>query len=185
MGTDNAVFYANWSSIIPTITGISPTTGPVVGGTTVTISGSGFAGLSEVDFGTYPASIMTVSDTQITVLSSGQVAAGTVDVRVKGPYGTSVIVAADQFTYGGPVITGLSPKTGPVAGGTTVTISGTGFAGLSEVDFGTYSASILTVSDSQITVRSSRQVAAGTVDVRVKGPYGTSAVVPADRFVYF
>jgi hypothetical protein len=70
-----------------------------VGGTSVTISGSDFAGTSEVDFGTYPANILTVSDTEITVTSSGQVAPGMQDVRVVGPYSTSAIVAEDQFTY--------------------------------------------------------------------------------------
>jgi hypothetical protein len=83
----------------PVVTGLSPTTGPVAGGTPVTISGTGFAGTSEVDFGTYPASILTVSDTTITVTSSGQVAPGMQDVRVITPFGTSAVVAADQFTY--------------------------------------------------------------------------------------
>ena len=83
----------------PVVTGLSPTTGPVAGGTPVTISGTGFVGTSEVDFGTYPASILTVSDTTITVTSSGQVAPGMQDVRVITPFGTSAVVAADQFTY--------------------------------------------------------------------------------------
>jgi hypothetical protein len=168
----------------PILTGLSPATGGVFGGTPVTISGTGFAGATEVDFGTYPASILSVTDTQITVTSSGQVATGIKDVRVIGPFGTSAVVAADQFTYGGPILTGLSTATGPVAGGTPVTISGTGFAGATEVDFGTYPASILSVTDTTITVHSSQQVAPGMQDVRVIAPFGTSAVVAADQFTY-
>jgi uncharacterized protein YifN (PemK superfamily) len=171
----------------PVITGLSPTSGTVVGGTSVTISGSNFGGVSEVDFGTYPASILTVSDTEITVTSPGQVAPGMQDVRVIGPYSTSAIVPADQFTYNAlpsPVVTGLSPTSGTVVGGTSVTISGSNFGGVSEVDFGTYPASILTVSDTEITVTSSGQVAPGMQDVRVVGPYSTSAIVPADQFTY-
>jgi hypothetical protein len=169
----------------PQVNSISPTSGSISGGTPVTISGSGFAGASEVDFGPYPASILTVSDTTITVTSPGQLSSGIVDVRVIGPHGTSAFVPADQFTYGGgPVITGLSPTTGTRAGGTSVTISGSGFAGASEVDFGPYPASILTVSDTTITVTSSGHLSSGIVDVRVIGPHGTSAIVPADHFTY-
>ncbi|MHB8051890.1 MAG: IPT/TIG domain-containing protein, partial [Methanoregula sp.] len=84
---------------VPTITGLTPTSGSISGGTTVTISGSGFAGASRVDFGTYPAGMLTVTNTQITVTSPGQLSAGMVNVRVTTPSGVSAIVPADQFTY--------------------------------------------------------------------------------------
>ncbi len=42
-----------------------------------------------------------------------------------------------------PTVTGLSPTSGPEAGGTLVTISGTSFTGATAVDFGTTAATNL------------------------------------------
>ena len=46
----------------PVVTSISPTSGPAAGGTTVTITGSGFTGATAVDFGTTPATSFTVNN---------------------------------------------------------------------------------------------------------------------------
>jgi hypothetical protein len=169
---------------IPVVTGISPGSGPAAGGTSVTITGTNLTGASTVTFGATGGSITANTATSITATSPAH-AAGQIHVTVTTAGGTSSTSSSDQFTYvAAPTITGLSPTTGTIAGGTSVTISGSGFSGVSEVDFGTYPASIMTVSDTQITVHSSGQVAAGTVDVRVKGPFGTSAIVSADQFTY-
>lgn len=86
----------------PTVASISPTSGPVAGGTTVTVTGTGFAGTtgaSGVRFGGTNAASYTVnSDTQITAVAPAH-AAGTVDVTVTAPGGTSATSASDQFTY--------------------------------------------------------------------------------------
>jgi hypothetical protein len=82
----------------PVLSAISPNGGPAAGGTTVTITGSGFTGASSVTFGTVPAQSFTVgSSTEITAVSPA--GSGTVDVRVTTPGGTSASSAADQFTY--------------------------------------------------------------------------------------
>ena len=68
----------------PTVTGISPTSGPAAGGTLVTITGTGFTGATAVDFGTNPATDLTVvNDTTITADSPA--GTGTVDVTVDDP----------------------------------------------------------------------------------------------------
>ncbi len=109
----------------PTVTGVSPTGGPTVGGTLVTITGTSFTGATAVDFGTTAATNVTVvNDTTITADSPA--GTGTVDVTVTTPGGTSATSAADQFTYvAAPTVTGLSPTSGSDAGGTPVTITGT------------------------------------------------------------
>ena len=84
-------------SALPQVTGISPAAGPGAGGDSITISGSGFTGATEVDFGGVSAVITVVSDTEITVTSPP--GSGTVDVTVATPNGTSVTGAADQFSY--------------------------------------------------------------------------------------
>jgi hypothetical protein len=85
--------------LAPTVSAISPASGPAAGGTTVTIIGSGFTNDSVVSFGSIAArNVTVVSDTQITVVSPA--GSGTVDVTVTTPNGgTSAIVAADEFTY--------------------------------------------------------------------------------------
>lgn len=120
----------------PQITSLAPASGPLGGGTTVVITGSGLltgtdptSGLS-VSFGSQQATVtgVTASGTVITVTAPQTTTTGTVDVQVTTPGGTSPLTPADQFTYlPGPTITGINPPGGPVSGTATVTISGTGF----------------------------------------------------------
>ncbi len=172
--------------VAPTLTSISPTSGPATGGTTVTIIGSGFTGASKVLFGTVAASSFTVnSDAQITAVSPA--GSGTVHVTVTTPGGTSATSNADQFTYRVappiPTLTSISPTSGPVAGGTSVIIRGSGFTGVSKVLFGTVAASNFTVNSStQITAVS--PAGSGTVHVKVTTPGGTTTTSNADRFTY-
>lgn len=83
-----------------------------------------------------------------------------------------------------PTVTGLAPAAGTPAGGTSVTIDGSGFSsGVSAVNFGSATASSVTVvSDSQLTAVS--PAGSGTVDVTVTGSGGTSAISTADQFTY-
>src|SRR5208283_2463047 len=128
---------------VPAVTGISPAAGPVAGGTTVT--GTGFVTGATVDFGlTGASSVTVVSGTSITAVSPA--GTGTVDVTVTTPGGISATSPADEFTYDPvPAVTSISPAAGPVAGGTTVTVTGTGFTGATSVKFGTTAATSYTV----------------------------------------
>ena len=80
------------------------------------------------------------------------------------PLGTSPTSPGDQFTYTAavaPTVTGLSPTTGPQAGGTLVTITGTSFTGATAVDFGANAATNVTVvNDTTITADSPAGTAA-------------------------
>ncbi len=169
----------------PAVSGIGPQTGPLTGGTTVTISGSGLSGASAVDFGTTPAASYTVEgDSQITATAPSE-AAGTVDVTVTTPGGTSAICAADEFAYlAAPTVTGISPPAGPLAGGTTVTISGSGLSGATSVKFGGVTASFTVTSDTEISATVPAATDTGSVDVTVTTPGGTSAICAADQFAY-
>jgi hypothetical protein len=84
-----------------------------------------------------------------------------------------------------PVVTGVIPATGGIAGGTNVTISGAGFTGANAVTFGGTAATAVVVVNSNTITATSPAHAAGTVDVRVTTPNGTSAIAgAADNFVY-
>jgi hypothetical protein len=167
----------------PTVTGVSPASGTAVGGTIVTIAGRGFSfGNVSVQFGTVSAPAMTVvSDTQITATSPA--GTGAVDITVSNPAGTSATSGADRFAYI-PAITGISPASGPVTGGTTVTITGAGFTGATSVRFGTANAAMTVSSDTQITATSPPAASPGTVDITVTTPTGTSPASSADQFAY-
>ncbi len=97
--------YGQLAIPVPTVTLINPTTGPAIGGVTVTITGSGFTGATAVDFGTTPAtSYQVVSDTEVT--ATAPESSGTVDVTVTTPGGTSTTGPGDQFTYQSAVAPG-------------------------------------------------------------------------------
>jgi IPT/TIG domain len=105
---------------------------------------------------------------------------------VTTPGGTSPVVAADDFTYtaAAPAITGVSPNSGPKTGGTTVTITGTGFTGATKVTFaGVAAASFTVVSATKVTAVSPPG-AVGVRNIVVTTPGGASPVVAADDFTY-
>ena len=100
----------------PTVSGVSPATGPVAGGTSVVITGTGLAGATGVSFGTAGAatSFTVNSATQITATSPPGTA-GPVDVTVSNAGGTSATGQADVFAYTGPPTAGLTCTPGTVS----------------------------------------------------------------------
>jgi hypothetical protein len=169
---------------IPTITSVTPNTGPSGGGTTVSVGGSNFFGANKVAFGDASASFTVNSPNSLTAFSPPHVP-GTVDVRVSNADGTSAPGSGDLYFYTGsaPTVTGVSPSQGPTAGGITVTLTGSGFLNATGVSFGSATATFTVNSDSQITAFSPPG-AGGTVDVQVTNAVGTSAPAPPDRFTY-
>jgi hypothetical protein len=169
----------------PTVSSVSPASGPVTGGTSVTVSGTGFASGATVDFGTVAATAVDVlSSTSLTATSPAGTEA--VDVKVTTGGGTSSASAADQFTYlAAPTVSSVSPASGPVTGGTSVTVSGTGFASGATVDFGTAAAYR---SQTSSALRRSRQLRRpGPERSTGKGATGggtSSANSNADQFSY-
>ena len=192
---------------LPVVTGVSPVGGSTVGGSTVTITGTSLADATVVRFGGVAGTITADSGTQITVTtppatgtadmtvttaaitaSSGRQAvgtgAGTVDITVTTRAGTSKITPADDYTYTAPrpAVSGVSPAGGSTAGGTTVTITGTGLAGATGVRFGATAGVITADSGTQITVTS--PPGKGTVTLTVTTPAGTSPVTAVGRYAY-
>jgi hypothetical protein len=81
-----------------------------------------------------------------------------------------------------PQVSAISPGSGTGIGGDTVTITGDGFTSATAVYFGSSSASMTVVSDTQLTATT--PPGSGTVDVTVVTSSGTSATSPADQFSY-
>jgi alpha-tubulin suppressor-like RCC1 family protein len=169
---------------IPVVTSVSPQIGPAAGGTTVTISGNTFTGATAVKFGTAEATSVTV-ESATSITATAPPGTGTVNVTVTTPAGTSPTSAADRYTYQAPpTITTLSIKSGPAAGGTTVTITGTEFATATKVAFGSTSAVEFTVNSPTSITAVAPPAVGGTVDVRVTNIAGTSVISTKDRFKY-
>ncbi len=183
--TSSADHFTYNAPALPTVTVVSPTSGPTAGGTTVTITGSNLSGATAVDFGiANPGTITADTTGSITVTSPS--GTGTVDITVTTPNGTSAKTSSDHFTYNAPAlptVTVVNPTSGPTAGGTTVTISGSNLSSATAVDFGTANPGTITADTTgSITVTSPSGT--GTVDITVTTPNGTSATSSADHFTY-
>jgi lysophospholipase L1-like esterase len=76
------------------------------------------------------------------------------------------------------VATGIAPNHGPVAGGTQVTISGTGFTSATTVQFGSVQAAV-TVNSANTLTAISPAAAAGAVNVTIANPGWPVTTVPA------
>jgi hypothetical protein len=151
----------------PTITSISPTFGTPAGGQTVTITGTNFRAPVRVLFdfgapiGTKEAFVTSVTPTQITVvtpavdLAGGQALPATIRVIVgAGAPGEASVTAPTPFNFQlsvlTPAITTLSPASGPIDGGTRVTIFGSGFQAPVQVFFGSAEAQVINTRFDQI-----------------------------------
>jgi len=170
----------------PTVTAVTPNRGAPAGGNTVSIEGAGFLDAQGVYFGDTLVgglNFQVVSDSAIAVTAPGD-SAGTVDVRVKGKYDTGVASSgsSDDYTYGGPEISSISPDEGSIDGGTQVTITGTALTGAS-VTFGLEQATDVSVNaaGTRIICRTPAHVA-GAVDVVVTT--GGGSVTKSDGFTY-
>ncbi len=172
---------------LPTVTGVSPTSGTIAGGTSVTLTGTGFASGMTVKFGsTAGTSVAVSSSTSATVTSpaSPSPGGGAVDITVTTTYGTSTTSTSDLYTYVSPVtVTSISVHTGAPSGGTTVVITGTDFSGATAVKFGSNAASFTVNSSTQITATSPAG-GAGMVDITVDTSTYDSTPTLADQFTY-
>ncbi|MCW3031937.1 MAG: hypothetical protein JWM60_282 [Solirubrobacterales bacterium] len=172
----------------PVVAKITPKKGEAAGGTAVTITGSGFTGVTSVHFGANPAaSYEVVSSTTITAISPPGTA-GAADVTVTNPTGTSATGKGDVFKYGKPSVSAVSPATGPLAGAQSVTVTGSGFApgGATTLKFGKALASgVNCTSTTSCTAITPAAVKPGPVDViAAVGKLKSKKTPPGDTYTY-
>ncbi|MEU6239441.1 IPT/TIG domain-containing protein [Kitasatospora sp. NPDC047058] len=167
----------------PAVTGLGTMTGPGAGGTAVTVSGSHLAN-GFVLVGGKPAS-GSCTDTACTVTTPG--GSGSAPVTVVTPGGSAAAPAAFDYTGAppappaAPVVTNVTTKSGPAAGGTQLYVQGTNLT-YGTVTFGGVPATH--VSCGPTFCSATAPAGTGTVDVTVTTAGGTSAPVTADRFTY-
>ncbi|MBI4859014.1 MAG: IPT/TIG domain-containing protein, partial [Candidatus Riflebacteria bacterium] len=146
-----------------------PDNGPIAGGTSVTINGTGFGGAVGVTFAGIPATNVSVTNESLITCQTpaSTTGSGPKDVQV-GSTTNGTITAVQAFTYNPlPEITGVNPNNGPQEGGTSVTLTGSGFGGTVTVQFGTVNATVTSLSPTQIICTTGRSPTSGTKDVKV------------------
>lgn len=177
---------------VPKVTGVSPRSGNVNGGQQITITGSGFTGATDVyigqsDYSAFENQFTVVDDSHITLTTTDQQDGepGTLDVTVVTDAGTSAVSSADRYTFtaGGPQITSVSPRTGPVTGGTQVTVTGVNLYDAS-LTFGGGQPTDTVCGPTRCTVTSPPAAAVGKVDVQANQANGLSPLSAADVFTY-
>jgi hypothetical protein len=156
-----------------TATAVTPGAGPDGGGTTVTVTGSGFTGATGVTFDGVPGTGFTVVDDRTLTVTTPAGAVGPADVVVTDAAGNGT---GPVFTYvATPAAVGsISPDQGPATGGTQVTLTGSGFTGTTSVTVGGRSVRFTVVDDRTLTFTTPAGAAGrAAVVVRDAGGDGT------------
>ena len=163
----------------PVITSITPACGEPVGGLPVTIKGHQFYAGATVTFdGIAATDVVVVNPSTITARIPAH-PLGSVNVSLSTSWGT----ASSTFLYTfPPIITGVTPGSAPIAGGTTVTIKGQHLTNVTTVKFGTTTATNLTVLDDSTLTVTAPAHAKGWVDVSITD--GDCTNVSTSSFAY-
>lgn len=133
---------------MPILNTISQPSGPKNGGNVLTITGKWLTGIKEVRFGTTTAIPTVLSDSELTVTAPPSALAGAIPVHLTTPGGVS---NTKGYTYlDGPVITSITPSSGPGTGSRPLNINGTGLAQVTSVTFGGNLAAFRVMSDIKV-----------------------------------
>lgn len=169
----------------PKITALSPAAGPASGGTTVTITGTRLGATTRVDFGTVPSPSITLVDPYTVTAVAPPLPPGDHAVKIVAFNGTSAPTPAAVYHASGvPTVGSLTPWSGSTAGGTTITVKGTGFTAATEVRFGNTPATSFVVVDDTTVTAVTPAGTAGSAPVRVTTPGGTSTAALGSYFTW-
>lgn len=160
--------------LTPVFRALAPTSGPIDGGTRVTITGDAFESPIQVFFGSALAQVLNVQFHSIDVITpaardtspngSGAIL-GPVDVKILNVNSGKSVVATGAFRYVNKAqITAITPDQGPFTGGTRFVIDGTGFNEPVTVYLDGIAASVIKVTATQITGISNGIAVAGCAD---------------------
>ncbi|MDQ0872138.1 hypothetical protein QFZ77_000797 [Paenibacillus sp. V4I3] len=161
----------------PSITDISPNSGPIAGGDILYINGANFVQGMNLFFGSTQVPVSTFySSSRIKVVSPASTLAGPVDVKVVNPDGQETTLASG-YTFiappppAAPVVTTLTPNSGEKIGGEIIYIDGQNFVNGVKIYFGSNQANVLTYySASRLKVSAPSSTIAGQVDVKAVNP---------------
>ena len=163
---------------LPVINGLDTVGGTTAGGTTVRLYGTGFTPTTKILFGTVPApSFQLVSDNELLATAPAQ-PAGTLNITVQTPAGSSTPTTASQFTISDPtakpVVSSAMLSQNSSGAGSFLTVVGNNFSGATQVTVGGKGAAFVVNSPTSIVAVVPAGLA-GTANVAVTTPNGTSA----------
>jgi len=168
----------NSTAPAPTVTAVSPASGSTAGGTSVTVTGTGFQSGAGLSFGGTPATGVTVNGGTSLTATTPSHAAGAVNVALTNPDGqTGTLAGGFTFTNPPPSVTVVSPSSGSTAGGATVTVTGTGFLAGASVTFGGAAATNVAVNSSTSISATTPAHSAGAVNVVVANSDGQTGTL--------
>jgi len=165
----------------PAVGSITPTSGSLSGGTSVSVSGSALTPDTEVRFGGVLADSVTYGDsTSLTAVAPSSATPGSVTITVSNEFGIGEL--ANGFEYANaPTITSLSIMQAPTSGGQFVTVTGENFNSQTKLSFDGVD-TVTTYVNSTTLSSMVPAHAAGYVDVAVHNPFGET--VFAEQFLF-
>src|SRR5205823_5908322 len=127
--------------------------------------------------GVAATNVIVVGATSITATTPAH-AAGAVNIVVTTPGGSGTLT--NGFTYlATPTVTNSNPASGPTAGGTSVTISGTGFVSGASVTFDGFAATNVVVVNSTTITATAPSDTSGPADIVLTNPDTQNDTLPA------
>ncbi len=181
-GTGSGLY--TYGAAVPTVTSILPNTGTTQGGTLVTITGTGFSGTPLVTInGIAAGNVVVTSPTTLTAVTPAGTGSNdpVIVITSVGPSAPanlySFVAPANAPPPPAPTINagGINPSSGPTAGGTLITITGTNLSGATAVTVGGNPATLVTVLNATTVTAVTPPGTAGAQNVIVTTPGGTNA----------
>jgi hypothetical protein len=190
LGSPNITSVVSGAAGAPVLSALNPASGPQSGGTTVTLSGQAFIGVSKVLFAGVEASFTVDSESLITAISPSCLPSTAcaqssnafgAPITVITPAGSVTTPTTAEFAYQAS-ITSVSPSSGPLSGGTSVTVTGAGFetGANSRFRFGTLPAVNAQCSSTTLCTMLTPAQGPGSVEVTYSG----SLPANSGRFTY-
>ncbi len=165
------------------VAAVDPPSGSLLGGEPITVTGTGFVPGTVVIIGTRAAlSVEVLDDGTLLAVTPEGTTAGPADVHVSNGLGIGTLEEGYTYTTA-PVVTGVAPPVGLLAGGTKVEVTGVGFSEPLAVSFGGRPLEdVEVIGTERIVGRTPSADAAGTVDVLVSTTVGSAFA--EDAFTY-
>jgi formylglycine-generating enzyme required for sulfatase activity len=179
-GGDLGLLLSNWGPCPASISGVTPTEGCLVGGTTITITGSYLGTASAVTIGGVLATNVTTSSLTTVTATTPAGVLGPATVRVTTAAGT--YTAPQTFVYMPASVSSIAPNAGITTGGYQITITGAYLALTTGVTIGGTPCTDVTVVNATTVTAITPAGTLGIADVVITGGKGTTTIVGGYRY---
>lgn len=167
----------------PVILSVAPANGSIAGGTALVVSGMHFVpGQTGVTVGGVAATMTATSDVAVSATTPAG-ALGPTDLVVTTPGGSVTLAGGFTYVPAPPTVTAIAPASGGTAGGTAITVTGSGFDHEPvTVTVGGASATAVSVVNASTVTAVTPAGSAGAAAVKVSTAFGEATL--AGGFVY-